>query len=273
MISQGQAWTREKGHGYTQVGFSTITYNSLYSGRIDNLDQIPIPREVVDQTIPIYGEYGITNKLTVSAEIPLKWVKNQDVNSDFVNLSPGSINLVPEKAELIGLGNIRLAGIYNIYKKGSWSATGKLRIDANTSRTGESGLRTGFDAWTFAPYISAGHGRRLWFAAADAGVHFRTNNFSHQFYGQVYGGINFLKNIFLFMGGLEVQQDINGGGQDQPVFPLTGLYVNNIEFVAWYFKLSAKPYKNYRIWVATGRGFGNLVARAPSFSVTLSTEF
>ena len=271
-----QAWTRQQKHGYVQAGYSIITYNALYAGEIDNLDQIPLPREVTDQTIPIYGEYGITDKLTLSLELPVKWVKTGEINSEFSIGPPGSISsiFVPEKGDLLGMGNIRLSGIYNILKKNSWSATAKLRIDANTGTYESStGLRTGFDAWTFAPYLGIGHGRRLWFAAAETGINFRTNNYSTQSFTTAYGGVNFLNNLFLFMGGLELQRNISDGTHDDGNSVLTGLYIDNIEFLAWYFKLSCKPYKNYRIWVATGRGFGNLVAKAPSFSLTLSAEW
>ncbi len=268
-VAQAQSWTRQQKHGYVQAGYSIITYNALYAGEIDDLDQIPLPLEVSDQTIPIYAEYGITNKLTISAEIPVKWVKTGEVNPEFV-----SFIQTPEQGELIGVGNIRLNGIYNIWKKDYWSATAKLRVDANTSTYEEStGLRTGFDAWTFAPYLGIGHGRRLWFAAAETGVNFRTNNYSTQSYTTAYGGINFLKNLFLFMGGLELQRNLSDGTHNDGNSTFTGLYIDNIEFLAWYFKLSVKPYKNYRIWLATGRGFGNLVAKAPSFSITLSTEW
>lgn len=274
----GQAWSRLQGHGYVQAGYSIITYNALYAGEIDNLDQIPLPREVMDQTIPVYGEYGVTDKLTLSLELPVKWVKTGDPNQEFFDaMQDSSLGLIalPDKGELLGLGNIRLSGIYNIWKKDYWSATAKLRIEANTGAYDDkSGLRTGFDAWTFSPFLAIGHGRSLWFAAAETGINFRTNNYSTQSYTTAYGGINFLKNIFLFMGGLELQRNIGGDGtHDDGNSVFTGLYIDNIEFLAWYFKLSAKPWKDFRIWLATGRGFGNLVAKAPSFSVTLSKEW
>jgi len=79
--------------------------------------------------------------------------------------------------------------------------------------------------------------------------------------------------MFLFMAGLELQKNINQGTHNDGTAIHTGLYIDNIEFLAWHFKLSFRPYKNYRIWIATGRGVGNMVPRSPSFSLTLSAEW
>ena len=51
-------WTQKKGKFYTQLSFTTIpSYNTIYG----NPDYV-IPRKVSDNTIQMYGEYGVSDK-------------------------------------------------------------------------------------------------------------------------------------------------------------------------------------------------------------------
>ena len=81
------AWTQAKGHSYNQLTLSYYTSDQKYSsiensaGVIETIDQ----PEYSDYKLSYYGEYGITDTLTVFTSIPYAWVKSQDVNT----ASPG----------------------------------------------------------------------------------------------------------------------------------------------------------------------------------------
>ena len=70
-----QAWTKKKGSGYQQIGFSYLTNNSIY-----NRDgaETQLNRAVSDVTISEYIEYGLTDKITLSASIPFKLESTSD---------------------------------------------------------------------------------------------------------------------------------------------------------------------------------------------------
>ncbi|GBE06417.1 MAG TPA: hypothetical protein ENH31_03085 [Nitrospirae bacterium] len=77
------AWTQAKGHSYNQLTYShyvtdhkmstvtkesTVERNTKYQAS-----------KFRSQAITYYGEYGITDKLTVFTAIPYKWTKSDDV--------------------------------------------------------------------------------------------------------------------------------------------------------------------------------------------------
>lgn len=57
VFSQGP-WTQEKGKFYTQLSFTTIpSYNELFGD-----PDYTISGEISDNTMQIYGEYGLSEK-------------------------------------------------------------------------------------------------------------------------------------------------------------------------------------------------------------------
>ena len=264
----GQAWTRKKGGGYAQLGFSNISANSLYSNQ-GGIDQIDLRREVTDNTLQFYGEYGLTDKLTISTSIPLKFVETADevLDSDFF---PTPL----ESGSLTGLGNISVAAVYGLPQTKSWVATAKLRVDLNTADYDEAtGLRTGYDAWGFAPSFNGGYGSKNFFATSEVGLNLRTNNYSHQFFANFQAGLNYDQRIFLIAGLEFLQSFENGDFNDGNTFQ-TGLYVNDLEFTAFSIKVGGYPIKNLGVWLATGGGSGgNFVARGRALSISISYQW
>ncbi len=82
------AWTQAKGHSYNQLTFSYyITddrFSSIETGENDAILDINSDvhkkgtKEFVSKKITYYGEYGITDKLTVFTAIPYDWQKSKD---------------------------------------------------------------------------------------------------------------------------------------------------------------------------------------------------
>ena len=266
--SFGQAWTRKKGGGYAQIGFSNISANSLYSNR-DGVDQIDLPREVTDNTLQFYGEYGLTDKLTLSTSIPLKILETSDEVLD-----TNFFQDVLESGSLTSLGNLSVSAIYALPQTKSWVASAKLKVDLNTADYDEAtGLRTGYDAWGFAPSLNGGYGSKNFFATSEIGVNLRTNDYSHQFFANFQAGVNYEQRIFL-IAGLEFLQSFENGSFDDGNAFHTGLYVNDLEFTAFQIKLGGYPTKNLAVWLSSGGGSGgNFVARGRALSIAVSYQW
>lgn len=264
--SWAQAWTRSQGGGYAQLGLSTITYASLYGD--GDIDDIELNREVTDRTLQLYGEYGLTDKLTISTSIPLKLLEtNEDLETSSFFPTP------LESGDLTALGNVSVAGIYKLPQTKNWVATAKLRLDMNTaSYEEETGLRTGFDAWGIAPSLNGGYGSKYFFATSEVGLNLRTNNYSHQFFANFQAGINLNQLVFL-ISTLEVLQSFENGNFDDGNAVQTGLYLNDIQFIAFVNKIGVFPIKNLGLWASVGGGRGNLVARSPSLSFAVSYQW
>jgi len=83
------AWTQPKGHAYNQLTFSyyvtkkkftTLKYDkdsaTIYSTG-DGVNRIATAK-YISESITYYGEYGITDTLTVFTAIPWKWARSDD---------------------------------------------------------------------------------------------------------------------------------------------------------------------------------------------------
>lgn len=257
----GGPWTQEKGQGYAQVSFSFIpAYSSLYS---ENGETINLNREVSDQTLLGYVEYGLTPRLTITGEVPLKFVSTADEvlsGSDFQDniLESGSLN---------ALGNISLALKHSLIRK-RLLLSGQLKIDAPTAANeAETGLRSGTDTWGITPSLILGGSSGRVYAFVESGVRFRSNNYSQEFLlgGEV--GLSLLSRIWL-IGVLDVRQSLDDGSHDNQNSEQTGLYPDNQEYVAFGLKLIAEINRRFGInFSSFGASGGNLVAKSPSNTI------
>lgn len=257
-VLAGGPWTQEKGRGYAQVSFSFIpAYSSLYGreGKTLNLN-----REVTDRTLLGYGEYGLSPSLTLIGEVPLKFVSTADevlAGSDF----PGS---VLESGSLGGLGNVSLALKYALVQK-RLLLSGQVKIDAPTATSeAATGLRTGTDAWGFAPTLILGGSQENFYAFVESGVRLRSNDYSQEFLlgGEV--GVSLFRRIWV-IGVLDVRQSIDDGTHDNENSEQTGLYPDNQEYIAFGLKVIAEINPRFGInFSAFGASSGNLVAKSPA---------
>jgi hypothetical protein len=74
-LNAQQAWTKEKGKFYAQIGISSLRYSDLMNGSDEPL---PLARNITDRTLHGYIEYGLTNRFTVSAQLPFKFSSATD---------------------------------------------------------------------------------------------------------------------------------------------------------------------------------------------------
>jgi hypothetical protein len=262
-IQAQQAWPRGKGKYYAQIGFSYLTYNSLLNG---NEPLRPLNRTVQDATLQAYVEYGLSDKWTLTGILPLKYAS---VKSDF----PAA----ETNGSLIGLSNSTVAASYTVYNKygivASLKATGALNTASYSYITG---LRTGFDAWAFAPSLAVGYGHPKFFTSFELGYALRTNGYANrQLAGFQLGKKLGKAQKFMAIAGLEYVKTENGGTYDDATSVVTGLYLQNQSYVSpnLRFAYSFKP--TWHVWLGLGGGVGDItrnVAAAPGLTISVSKQ-
>lgn len=251
-------WTKNKNEAYVQLSFSSIAgYTELFGNPDYNTE-----RKITDNTLQLYAEYGISDKTTLFASLPYKMVESGELVAPSVLALPFT-----RQESQSSLGNIQLGVKHNFYNK-KWLLTGQLGIEANTSNYYEaSGLRTGYDAWTFTPLFIAGRGFNNWYIQAFTGFDIRTNNYSSAY--KLGGELGYKAVDWLWVAGfLDGVASLKNGDAQELNNLLTGLYVNDQSYAAFGLKLIGEINKNLGINVGIGGALGGRnVAKKPAFSV------
>ncbi|KGL62414.1 hypothetical protein [Polaribacter sp. Hel1_85] len=268
-FSQGP-WTQEKGKFYTQFSFSTIpSYDELF-GDPDYNPQ----RNITDNTFQFYGEYGISNKTTLLINVPLKMIKTGDLIPFFAPAIPNPNYKIYNSDKEISLGNIEIGIKHNFYKK-DWLLSGQFSIETNTSTFDvNSGIRTGYDAFTFTPLFIAGKSFNKGYLQTFIGSKIRTNNYSSNFkIGGEYG-TKITKNIWL-VGFVDIEKSFKNGNINLPASNLaTGLYVNDQEYGVVGVKAIGEFSDNFGMTASLPAAFfGNNVAKQVALSVGIYKKF
>ncbi len=164
-------WTKNKKEGYVQLSYTTISnYDKLFGN-----PEINLGKKVSDNTLQIYSEYGLSDKTTLLVNVPFK-LTSYDEN--LATISGGGATISESNNSL---GNIQIGVKHNFYKK-KWLLSGQLNVEANTSNyDANTGLRTGYDAWSFTPLFLAGRGFDKWYIQAFTGFDIRTNDYSSNY--------------------------------------------------------------------------------------------
>lgn len=268
VFSQGP-WTQEKGKLYTQLSFSTIpNYNELFGD-----PDYTISGEITDNTIQFYGEYGLSEKTTLLVNIPYKLITFNSTSTIncITTPCPDILNIQYKENSL---GNIEIGLKHNFYNK-TWLVSGQLSMEANTGSFDEnSGIRTGYDAYTFSPLFIAGRGFSTSYLQTFIGSNIRTNNYSSNFkIGGEYGS-KISKNIWL-IGFLDISKSFKNGNIVLPVSNLaTGLYVNDQEYGVVGLKAIGELSDNFGVTASLPAAFfGNNVAKQLAFSFGVYKKF
>ena len=260
-------WTKKKNEGYVQLNFTSIaSYNKVFGN-----PEYDTQREITDNTLQFYGEFGITNTITLFANVPLKMLKSGDFSKDMSLVLP---SFITAKATETTLGNIQLGVKHNFINK-KWLVSAQLAIEANTSSyNAEAGLRSGYDAWTVTPLILAGRGFDKWYIQAFTGADIRTNNYSSNF--KLGGEIGYKTLDWLWIAGfLDGVASFKNGDIALPQENLaTALYVNDQSYAAFGLKFIAEFNKKIGANIGLGGAFaGKNVAKVPAISVGLYHKF
>ena len=100
-------WVKKKGEIYSQISFSTISnYDKLIVPNAPNKEK-NTERKITDNTLQLYGEIGLANKLSLIVNVPLKIIKSGDLTSP--SMTPQSTS-----DSKVALGNIEI-GIKRVF--------------------------------------------------------------------------------------------------------------------------------------------------------------
>lgn len=254
-------WTQEKGKFYTQLSFTTISnYDEIFGDPDYSTD-----REITDNTLQLYGEYGISNKTTLLVNLPVKFVSTGDAVG-------GNAFLTEESTT--SFGNIAVGLRHQFYNK-KWIISGQLNVEANTGTfEAASGIRTGQDAWTFTPTLNFGRSFDKFYIQAFTGIDLKTNNYSNNFKigGEI--GTKVHSKIWL-VGFVDIVNSFNDGDVAIPLSnAATALYVNNQEYGAFGLKAIGEINNSFGGILTFGGAFsGNNVAKQAALTLGIYKRF
>lgn len=259
-VFAGGPWTQKKGSGYFQAAYTFIPkYHSLYSSTATD-NTLNLKREVSDVTLSGYLEYGLTERLTLISELPYKITETHPEvfnTRDFGDnvLAAGTLN---------GLGNISL-GVLHPLIGGNFQLSGRFKLETNVHDSdAATGLRSGIDAWGLYPAIILGKSFEKSYIFADAGVRFRTNNYSNELLLQGEAGRSLFDRLWV-IGVLDIRQSLNDGTANNENSEQTGLYPDNQEYFAFGIKFIFSISERVGVNISGfGASSGNLVAKSPA---------
>ncbi|MFN3939635.1 MAG: hypothetical protein ACK4IY_03545 [Chitinophagales bacterium] len=250
-----QAWTIPAHTFDIFAGYSTLNYDAVYdsTGEIHALNTFYIS----DKTLQLAGRYGITNRLTIQAQIPYKLTKR------FSEISSADI------LAMHGLGNIEAGVIYQ-YLESVPYLTASLFVEANTSDFNFiSGLATGYNSWAFRPGLAYKSSyNNLWTSLYTA-VEFRTNNYSNNFLFNLESGYMAMDKIYLAVN-LYMRQSFANGTYCDCSLQETAMYPDKQEYFGAGVK-SGFQLNRFGLHVAVNTAFAaQNVGAAPAVSASIS---
>lgn len=265
MLAQSP-WTQEKGKAYTQVSFTTIpNYNQLFGEPDYNTNG-----NITDNTLQFYGEYGLSKNTSVLVNIPLKMISIDGYINPAINCTGDCSENFTENA----LGNIEIGLKHNFYNK-KWLLSGQFNVETNTSTfNATSGIRTGYDAFTFTPLFLAGKSLKNGYLQTFIGANIRTNNYSSNFkIGGEYG--RKITNKIWLVGFVDIVKSLENGDIELPLNNISnGLYVNNQEYGIVGLKAIGEFSNNFGITASLPAAFfGNNVPKKLALSVGIYKKF
>jgi hypothetical protein len=259
-------WTQKKGAFYTQLSFSTIpNYSEVFGDPDYNTFS-----EITDNTLQFFGEYGISDRTSLLVNLPLKMISITNFESPLIDCSGDCLEDFNESAS----GNVEIGIKHNFYKE-DWILSGQLSIEANTSSyNANSGIRTGYDAFTFTPLFLAGRSFGSSYVQGFIGANIRSNDYSSNVKvgGEV--GYKIAKPIWL-IGFVDIVKSVENGNIALPVQNLfTALYVNDQEYGAFGLKGIGEFTEKFGITAGFGGAFfGNNVAKQVALNFGLYHKF
>ncbi|MBC8172580.1 MAG: hypothetical protein H7X71_01625 [Chitinophagales bacterium] len=224
-----QVWTSPKNGFYAYASFSISEFNNAYDSAGNKIPLFPYAIE--NQTVQVYGQYGLTNDFTISLKIPYT------IQSSKYNGRSGDMSALDSLriSELNYFGNIEGGVIYKIKKTNPY-VTASLLIETNTSDYNfYAGLASGYRSWAMKPGLAfAGTYKKIWYSAYAAGD-LRSNDYSSGVTGSAEFGYKPVAEIFMATSITLRSSFENGDYCDCDLIP-SGLFFNNQEYVAFTLK-------------------------------------
>ncbi len=241
----GGGWVKALGEGYLKFSQSVIRADRFYN---PNGDEINITT-VSLYTTSLYGEYGITDRLTGIVYLPVfvRTTLNDVRFRQSGDVLPGD--------ELNSIGDAEIGLKYGFNQEGPVvvAASLILGLPIGEDQGGESGiLQTGDGEFNQKVLIEASRSIDNWYISALAGFNNRTQDFSDELHLGL--EVGYVQERIVGLVKLRNVSSFNNG--DAGSAAGNTIFSNNTEF------LSVAPEINYRI----GQSFGVSASAAFAFS-------
>jgi hypothetical protein len=259
-IQGQQAWTKDKGKYFAQVGTSALFYNHYINAETNNI--LPLNRSFLDMSLSLFGEYGLADYLTVSGQIPFKYTTS--FSGKDKNVEDGSI---------AAFSNINFALTGRIFQKGGVVLSAKIKAGLPTGKYDNiTGLRTGFDASTYTPSLLAGIGTAQFFTSAEIGREFRNNGYTNRHFAAWQIGKFFDDKKYIFILGLEYLKTIGTPTYNDGKSIYTSLYLSTQSYLSPTLKFGYYIKPTSVLWLSAGFGLKGTddVPASPGISVSFS---
>jgi protein XagA len=262
-VSKAQAWTKAENTGFYKLDFTRIASDRVFNTR----EEILPFRPTSNNTFSIYGEYGITNKLTLIGYLPIL-VANRFAESK--NAAGTTLPAVKETS----FGDVDVSFRYQLYNKNGISISANLLLGLPTGNPKQAnGLLTGDGEFNQMLKLAAGTGKSKWWTQASVGFNNRTNNYSDEFRYDFEFGYKFFNDRLLTILKVNGIESLNNGTAKENN---VGLYANNVEFGGYgpeiLYYLTNK--KNIGVSFKLGRSVkGRNILGGPSFSGGIFAQF
>lgn len=272
----GGPWPREKNKGYAQLNFTYLGYSKFYN---QNGDVVNMRRNVTDFTAQAYIDFGLTDRLTMVAQLPFKYVGTSEkiANSDTVSFT----DTVPN-GSLFGLNTVLLGFRYTVIDKKVKFAVG-LNGEANVAKYDSiTTLRTGPSTFVIHPYLSVGGSfyKDKFYTLLDVGYRVRLQDYSDEVDFNFELGFSWNYKTY-FIANVAGRLSVRDGSYDNNVTPLhpngrdlhTSLHPNNQEYVGYGLKFIQKFTHGVHINAGVYLGSGKMVAAVPSYNLGIAYEW
>ncbi len=247
----GQAWTKGKGENFLKLDFSNISSKKYFDKDGKAIDVNPLSYS----TLSFYGEYGITDKITIVGYLP--YVNNNFTETKQKNGGIGDIDLALRFALPID----KVAVAVNVLM-GLPTGNGNAALD----------LHTGDGEFNQMVKIGAGSGGEKWWVQTAIGYNNRTKGFSDEYRYDLEFGYKFLNQRLLTMLKLNGVESLKNGTKKESS---TGLFSNNVAYsgIGPEFLYYLNEKKNLGLSLRLAGAFsGKYVLAAPSIAVGIIGE-
>ncbi len=211
------AWTQKKNSGFYKVDYRILSAKKVFGPTGDKFDI----QQLTEQTIGIYGEYGINDMLTgVLSFHPLKMIKSDTlVNGETKNNGIGDLSL-GLRVRLAQFGNSVLSGDvhFGIPTGDNEPANGLITGDGEFNQ--QFGIQFGHSFYPAPSYINLA-----------VGFNNRNEGYSDEFYSSIEVGYNITEQ-FLLVGRVKLLRSMKNGDNSFSG-GYAGLNSNNQEYVAY----------------------------------------
>lgn len=267
----GGGWPQKKGHGYFKLSQWWVISDQHYTdvGLID-----PNTTNKLFNT-SIYGEYGLTDRLTGIVYVPFF---SRALFNNSVSGTTGEV-LIPGEA-INSFGDTDISLKYGLTPKGpvALSATVTLGLPLGNPRGGTAGnLQTGDGEFNQMIQIDAGKSYQLFgqnfYGNAYVGFNNRTRGFSDEFRFGVETGVQLMNNRLLALVRAYGVKSLKNGSLSEAITS-TSVFANNSEHISISPEIGYKLNDNWGISANTAFAvYGRIIFASPSYSAGVFYTF